>query len=395
MITLVEIFLWLLAVPATAASLYLLLLTLLSGSTGRAPPPRRRMRFDVIVPAHNEAMAIAGVIANLRQLDWRADSWRIVVVADNCTDATAALARAAGANVLERHDTQHRGKGHALAFAFDASRELGWADAVVVVDADTEVSSNLLHAFSARLQIGAHAVQAHYGVRNAQASWRTRLMAIAMAAFHRVRSRGRERLALSCGIRGNGWCVTHDLLRRVPYRAFSLTEDIEYGIDLGLADERVHYADEAHVDATMVSGARAAATQRQRWESGRWQLIRSRTLPLLRAAATRRGGRVCLDLAVDLLVLPLTYIATNVVALIGVSALLMLWWPAFIAGLVVGLACALGLTLYVLRGWQLSGVGWRGLIDLARAPFFVVWKLVVMWRTRASTEWVRTEREVS
>jgi hypothetical protein len=74
---------------------------------------------------------------------------------------------------------------------------------------------------------------------------------------------------------------------------------------------------------------------------------------------------------------------------------LMLWWPAFIAGLVVGLACALGLTLYVLRGWQLSGVGWRGLIDLARAPFFVVWKLVVMWRTRASTEWVRTEREVS
>ena len=395
MITLVEIFLWLLAVPATAASLYLLVLTLLSGSIGRGLRPRQRMRFDVIVPAHNEALAIAGVIANLRLLDWRADSWRIVVVADNCTDATAALARAAGANVLERHDTQHRGKGHALAFAFDASRELGWADAVVVVDADTEVSSNLLHAFSARLQIGAHAVQAHYGVRNAQASWRTRLMAIAMAAFHRVRSRGRERLALSCGIRGNGWCVTHDLLRRVPYRAFSLTEDIEYGIDLGLADERVHYADEAHVDATMVSGARAAATQRQRWESGRWQLIRSRTLPLLRATATRRGGRVCLDLAVDLLVLPLTYIAANVVALIGASALAMLWWPQFIAELVVGLACALGLTLYVLRGWQLSGVGWRGLVDLARAPFFVVWKLAVMWRTRASTEWVRTEREVS
>lgn len=395
MSTFAQIVVWALAVPAAAASLYLLVLTLLSGSLGRPPRPRRRMRFEVIVPAHNEAGAIQGVIANLQRLDWRADLYRIVVVADNCTDATAALARAAGAQVLERHDTQLRGKGYALAFAFESSRALDWADAVVVVDADTEVSSNLLLAFSARLGFGAHAVQAHYGVLNAHASWRTRLMTIAMAAFHRVRSRGRERLGLSCGIRGNGWCVTHDLLRRVPYRAFSLTEDIEYGIDLGLAGERVYYADEAHVDATMVSGARAAATQRQRWESGRWQLIRSRTLPLLKAAFTRRGGWVSLDLAIDLLVMPLTTIAMNVAALILASALLMLWWPPLGAGVVVGLACALSLLLYVLRGWQLSGVGWRGLVDLARAPFFVVWKLVVMGRTRAGTEWVRTEREVS
>jgi 1,2-diacylglycerol 3-beta-glucosyltransferase len=389
-----EIVLWVLAVPAAAASLYLFVLTVLSGSPERPPLPGRRRRFDVIVPAHDEAAAIEGVIANLRRLAWRADALRIVVVADNCTDTTAALARAAGAHVLERHDTQHRGKGHALAFAFDASLARGWADAVVVVDADTEVSSNLLRAFSARLAIGAHAVQAHYGVLNAQASWRTRLMAIATGAFHGVRSRGRERLALSCGIRGNGWCVTHDLLRRVPYRAFSLTEDVEYGIQLGLAGERVHYADEAHVDATMVLGARAAATQRRRWEGGRWQLIRSRTLPLLRAATTRRGGRVCLDLAIDLLVLPLTYIATSVVTLIVTGALAMLWWPALFPGLVVGLGCALSLLLYVLRGWQLSRVGWRGLVDLARAPFFVLWRLVVMWRTKGATEWVRTEREL-
>ena len=94
---------------------------------------------------------------------------------------------------------------------------------------------------AARIAGGAVAVQAHYGVLNPQASWRTQLITIAKGAFHIVRSRARERLGLSCGIRGNGWCVTHELLQRVPYRCFSLTEDLEYGIQLGLAGLRVGY----------------------------------------------------------------------------------------------------------------------------------------------------------
>jgi len=383
-----------LALPATAVSLYLLILTLLSRAPPMAPRSSRRLRFDVIVPAHDEAAAIAGVVASLRKLDWPADGFRVLVVADNCTDSTAALARAAGAEVLERHDATLRGKGHALDFAFRASQAHGWAYAVVVVDADTEVSANLLEAFAARIENGATAIQAHYGVLNPLASWRTRLMAIAMASFHRVRSRARERLRLSCGIRGNGWCVTHRLLRQAPYRAFSLTEDLEYGIDLGLAGHRVHYADEAHVAAVMVSGEQAARTQRQRWEGGRLQLIRSRTLPLLRAARGPGGG-VCLDLALDLLVLPLSYVAVNVALLIVLAAVALPWEPSMEAWLWLGLVCGASLLLYVLRGWQLSRVGMRGLVDLLRAPFFVLWKVLLMLRAHKSAEWVRTKREQS
>lgn len=383
-----------LALPAMAVSLYLLALTLLS----RAPPvalrSSRRLRFDVIVPAHNEAAAIEGVVASLRKLDWPPDGFRVLVVADNCTDSTAALARAAGAEVLERHDTSRRGKGHALDFAFQASQAHGWAYAVVVVDADTEVSANLLEAFAARIEHGATAIQAHYGVLNALASWRTRLMAIAMASFHQVRSRARERLQLSCGIRGNGWCITHRLLRQVPYRAFSLTEDIEYGIDLGLAGHRVRYADEGHVAAMMVSGEPAARTQRQRWEGGRLQLIRSKTLSLLQAARGPGGG-VCLDLALDLLVLPLSYVAVNVVLLIVLAGVALPWEPSMEIWLWLGLGCGASLFLYVLRGWQLSGVGLRGLVDLLRAPFFVLWKVLLMLRAHKSAEWVRTKREQS
>jgi cellulose synthase/poly-beta-1,6-N-acetylglucosamine synthase-like glycosyltransferase len=389
---LVNVLLFGLAVPAVLSCAYLLLATLLSARNKLPPRSSQTLRFDLIVPAHNEASIIQRTIKSLRAVDWPPDRFRVVVVADNCTDNTATLAREAGAQVLERHDTTFRGKGYALDYAFKSSRAKQWADAVVIVDADAEVSSNLLQAFSSRLEQGASAVQAHYGVLNPNASWRTRLITIAKGAFHIVRSRAREHLAVSCGVRGNGWCVTHKLLEQVPYRAFSLTEDLEYGIDLGLAGVRVWYADEAHSDADMVSGEQVARKQRQRWEDGRFQLIRTKTLPLLAAAFQKRSA-LCFDLAADLLVLPLSYVALNAIGLIVAAALACWWNSGFIAWLWVGVACLVSLVLYVLRGWQLSGIGLRGLLDLARAPGFLIWKVILMLRRRESGEWVRTARE--
>jgi cellulose synthase/poly-beta-1,6-N-acetylglucosamine synthase-like glycosyltransferase len=216
-----------LAVPAALACAYLLVQTLMSGPLRPPPASARRLRFDIVVPAHNEAVGIAHTIANLRQLDWPTDRYRILVVADNCTDATAALAGAAGVNVLERHDPTLRGKGYALLFAFQRSHADAWADAIAVVDADSEVSPNLLEAFAARIEHGAHVVQARYGVLNPWGSWRTRLLTVAIGAIDVVRSRARERWRVSSGLRGNGWCVTRKLLDQVSYNAFSLAEDLE------------------------------------------------------------------------------------------------------------------------------------------------------------------------
>jgi cellulose synthase/poly-beta-1,6-N-acetylglucosamine synthase-like glycosyltransferase len=392
MIAAVALALSLVALPGVPAAVYLLLATLLSARARPPPPSSRRVKFDVVVPAHNEVPVIERVVRSLRRLDWPEDRFRIIVIADNCTDATAALARGAGALVFERHDPIERGKGYALAYAFERSAAQAWADAVVVIDADAEASPNLLEAFAARIERGAVAVQAHYGVLNPFASWRTRLMTIATAAFHIVRSRARERLGLSCGIRGNGWCVTHRLLQRVPYRAFSLAEDLEYGIEIGMAGARVHYADEAHSNADMVSSAQIADKQRQRWERGRFELIRAKTPLLLRAALARRSA-VCFDLALDLLVLPLSYVALSCVALIMLAALATLWQSVFLPWLELGIASLIAIALYVLRGWQLSGIGARGLVDLARAPLFLVWKIVLMLKRKTSNEWIRTERE--
>lgn len=376
--------------PATAACVYLLALTCLSARPASPPASSRETFFDIIVPAHDEAAGIGKTISSLQQLSWPSASYRIVVVADNCTDATASISREAGATVLERQDSTRRGKGYALAHAFTWSRSAGFADAVVIVDADSVVSANLLDSFGARIEAGACALQAHYGVLNAADSWRTRLMAIALGSIHRVRSRARERMGLSCGIRGNGWCVTHALLDKIPYRAFSLTEDVEFGIELGLAGYRVAYCDESRVNGEMVTSEHAARSQRQRWEGGRIGLIREKAPALLRTAVIRRS-LTCLDLAVDLLVLPLSYVVVNVVAIVAIGMLNPAGFRS--ALLAVGLMDLLALTAYVGRGWMLSGIGIVGIWDLLRVPVFLFWKLLVIRFHPKPRSWIRTKRE--
>jgi cellulose synthase/poly-beta-1,6-N-acetylglucosamine synthase-like glycosyltransferase len=186
-------------------------------------------------------------------------------------------------------------------------------------------------------------------VLNIDDSWRTRLMALGLALFNGVRSLARENLGLSCGLRGNGMCLSTAVLRAHPYRAFSMVEDLEYGIALGRAGVRVRYAHEAQVRSAMVSGAKAAASQRRRWELGRMWLARHLALPLLRDALCTRNP-LLFDLAVDLLVPPLSFVALVVLAGCVVSGFAPLW-----------MASAACLAVYVLRGWQVSGIGWKGL----------------------------------
>lgn len=225
-----ELLLWLAALSLLPACGYLLLLTLCSARLPQAAPAGQGHRFAIVVPAHNEAAVIERTVNSLLALDWPAAQRRIVVVADNCRDDTAALARVAGAEAWERQHDSERGKGYALRFAYErllAEAGSGQAvDAVVVVDADTEVSRNLLSAFAARIEAGAGAAQAFYGALNPKASWRTRLMTIALSLIHRLRGRGRERLGASAGLKGNGMMFTLDTLRRAPHRSFSLVEDL-------------------------------------------------------------------------------------------------------------------------------------------------------------------------
>jgi glycosyltransferase involved in cell wall biosynthesis len=382
------------AAPAVVACGYLGALTALSRRRTAPRASGTRLAFDVIVPAHNEESGVEATVRGLLSMDYPSSLFRVLVVADNCTDATASVARAAGATVLERHDLERRGKGYALAHAFGVSRHEGFADAVVVVDADTIVSPNLLSAFATRLEAGEEALQAHYGVRNVNESWRTRLMAVAFTLFHGVRSLGRERLKLSCGLRGNGMAFRHTLLERVPHRSFSIVEDVEYGIELGKAGVRVAYVGEAEVLGEMPGTEAASRSQRDRWEGGRRGLVRQHAGVLIRGAVARRDA-VQLDLALDLLVPPLAQLGAFVALGLGASVVALLaGLSAAVPATVVWSIALFALALYVVRGCVLSGLGPRVAIDLMRAPIYVAWKFARLLgpRRRTPAEWVRTSR---
>lgn len=387
------------AFPCAVSGLYLGFLSAYSSGALQPAAPSgtagNALRFEIIIPAHNEELVIAAAIRSVLALEYPVAQMRVIVVADNCTDRTASIARSAGVRVLDRVDASERGKGYALALAFADCLRADFADAIVVVDADSEVSSNLLSAFAMRINAGAHAVQASYGVKSEVSSWRTRLMSLALTLFHDVRSLGRERLGVSCGLRGNGMGFSRAALMRVPYQAFSLVEDLEYGIQLALAGVRVAYVPEASVVADVPTSASHARTQRLRWEGGRAQMARRYRWPVMKAAWANRDPTL-LDIAADLLVPPLATLAFLTAAGLGLTILA--WsmeWVGTPLPLALWAIAAAGIAGYLGRGCALSDRGARILLDLAWAPLYIAWKLPLRLLAPAfhAAEWVRTERE--
>jgi cellulose synthase/poly-beta-1,6-N-acetylglucosamine synthase-like glycosyltransferase len=210
-------------------------------------------RFLILVPAHNEERLLPSLLANLHQLDYPATLYAIHVVADNCSDQTAELARASGAFAHERVDDDRRGKGYALQWLMQRL----WAsaephDAVLILDADSIVSPNFLTVMDARLARGERAIQAYYAVRDPQSSWSASLRSVALAALHYLRPLGRMPLGGSAGLKGNGMVFAAEILRAYQWSA-SLTEDIEYHMALILGGQRVAFAPDAIVWAEMPS----------------------------------------------------------------------------------------------------------------------------------------------
>jgi cellulose synthase/poly-beta-1,6-N-acetylglucosamine synthase-like glycosyltransferase len=344
-----------------------------------------------VVPAHNEEDGIGATVRSLLSSEYPPEQRRVLVIADNCTDATAARAREAGAFVLERKDDERRGKGYALEAAFEHVLADDFAHGVIVVDADTVVAPNLWRAVSSRIAAGDRAMQVTNAVRNPGAGWRPRLQAIAMAMINGVRSLGRERLGLSVGLRGTGMAFARSTLEEVPHRVYGVVEDVEYGVRLGLAGIRVAFAAETWIRSDAPVSAQASLSQRRRWEGGRFSLMRTLLPRVLRAAVEKRS-RLLFDLACDLMVPPISYPALVVVlglftegAHVWLTGHPSLAWPLWAWS-------TFALAAYVLRGVAFSGTGLMGLVTLAFAPVYIAWKIVVARPWKSSDRWVRTKR---
>ena len=309
------------------AALYLLTLAV---AAMRSPvPPALGVectQLMVLIPAHNEAVLIQRCVGSLFRQLYPSGLYRVVVIADNCTDATAQLAADAGAHVMVRHEPHSRGKGQALRWAFD--RLLAAHDppsAIVIVDADSVADENLLSNLEAHLRRGSDVVQAQHLVRREVGGPGAELSAAAFLLFNGVRLAGRSAIGLPACLVGNGMAFRTDVLRRVPWDAFTGVEDLEYTIRLRLAGVTPAYAGAA----TIWGPSSGGHPQRFRWEGGRFHIMRRR-LPLL-AKSLLAGRWALLDLALDLAVPSVSLLAVLLASgtALGAGATLMGWAAAW------------------------------------------------------------------
>lgn len=384
------------AVPVLASALYLVLLGFASGYHRPARARNRpRHSLAVLIPAHNEARMIARCIHSFQQQGYTPGLYRVIVIADNCSDATADMAAASGAEVMVRSDPGAPGKGQALRWAMNRIlAEPSSPDAIVVVDADSTVEVHFLAELEAHLQAGSQVVQADDLVMPERDSLRSVLEAAALLLRNRVRFAGRAVLGLPASLCGNGMLLSRRVLSEHPWDAYSVTEDGEYAINLRYLGIKTSFASNARVHAAPTSSATGAYTQGLRWESGRFNLLRRWFLPMLRAIVLR-GRFDLVDLLVDLSVPPLGLLALwAVIGAIGSVALAATGVVSAWAAIPWCLAVIL-IPLYVLLGLHGTRAPRSFYRALLLAPFFMLRKLriyVALVRPSRAQTWTRTER---
>lgn len=374
---------------------YLLVLAIAAIRTPRRPrlsarPPATR--FVIAIPAHDEAAVIAATISRLHHLDYPLDLFSIHVVADHCSDNTAAVARQAGAIVHERNYGPRLGKGVALAWLFERVLD-DQCDAVAVFDSDTQVEADFLRLMDARLGEGVQVIQGQHIIRNSTSGW---FPALAWAMFmidNRFQNLGRTNLGWSAKHMGDSICFRADILRRLGWGE-GLTEDYQLRQRLLLAGIKISYEPFAKGYGEAPRTWAQARAQRERWLRGTRMASQQLAYRLL-VEALRRRDLALLDGALQ------AYLPSySTVTVIGGTALLAqilltrLVGPIIPDALLFAWAGAcVTLFLYPLFGLALERAPGRAYLVIMTGPLFIVWRTVLALKARFSRRpsiWVRT-----
>ena len=378
------------AIVLLVLSGWLLLEVLLAFPTRSRRPARSPGPIAVVVPAHNEEAGIGATVRDLA-LQIRPDD-RLVIVADNCTDRTAAIARAEGAEVIERHNPDLRGKGYALQFALDHLRAEPPAS-VLFTDADCLHSEGLVQAIAGEAEETGQPVQALYLMHASDtAPARRRVAAFSWLFMNEVRMKGLWHLARTTRLTGAGAAFPWSVAAQLDLGSGEIVEDLALSISLAERGTAVRLNTHHLVSSTFPDSDEAAAVQRARWEHGSLRMLATRSAGLI-AAAFGRGGWRAFALGLDVAVPPLVIFGMILVANWLVSTVIALAGPdlAFHAAslALVAAASAVGL------GWLRFGRRVLPAQQLGALVGFVLSKTGVYGKkARASSaEWTRTPRE--
>ena len=257
--------------------------------------------FAVIVAAHNEEPVIGQLVENLHFLHYPDQLYDIFVVADNCKDRTAEIARAKGAIVYERFNSAQRGKGYAMEWIFTKLFSLERKyDAVVVFDADNLVHPEFLAEMNSRLCKGEKVIQGYLDAKNPNDTWISGTFAISFWLVNHIWHLAKYHIGLSSVLGGTGMCIATDILYRFGWGATCLTEDMEFTMKVLLKGTRTTWAHDAIVYDEKPLTFSQSWNQRKRWAQGHFDVAR-RYIPQLIYEGIRQRNIAILDGVIHLL----------------------------------------------------------------------------------------------
>jgi cellulose synthase/poly-beta-1,6-N-acetylglucosamine synthase-like glycosyltransferase len=257
-----------------------------------APPAKR---FAVLVAAHNEETVIGQLVDNFNIMDYPRHLFDVYVIADNCTDKTAAVARNVGAIVLERFDPGNRGKGFAMEWGFAKifARDQHY-DAFAVFDADNIVDPQFLRVMNQHLQKGELVIQGYLDAKNPTDTWVAGTFAICFWVVDHIWHLAKYNIGLSSCLGGTGMVISTELLKRHGWGATCLTEDLEFTMKCLLEGIPTSWAHDAIVYDEKPLTFMQSWNQRKRWAQGHFD-VASRFIPRLFAEGIRRRDIRLLD----------------------------------------------------------------------------------------------------
>ncbi|WP_426424824.1 glycosyltransferase family 2 protein [Bradyrhizobium genosp. A] len=356
-----------------------------------APHDDNYPSIAVLVPAHNESAGIRSTIADIGKQMRSCD--RLLVVADNCTDDTGAVAKFAGAEVVERNDPVNRGKGFALDWGIQHLRQ-DPREIVIIVDADCRLGDRALERLAHDCSTMKRPVQASYLMtapvgaqvnhQVAEFAWRVK---------NWLRPLGLHALNLPSQLTGTGMAFPSEMISSAHLANAEIVEDMKLGLDLALAGHSPRFCPSALVTSEFARSVRGSGTQRKRWEQGHLALI-FKFAPRLFAAAAVRSDLRLLAITLDLTVPPLSLLGLLVLGTFGLSLPLAILDHSFAACAVASTNLIL-LAIAVILAWLKCGRDVVPPSALMLIPSYIFRKLKLYGQLalgRTDSNWKRTER---
>lgn len=381
----------LLLVPV--AVLLVQILVALPSRQRRRRPTAHRPRVAVLVPAHDEAL---GIVATVRGIvDQLAAGDRVLVVADNCSDDTALLASAGGAETAVRTDPERRGKGYALDFGM-RQLEVDPPEVVIVIDADCRLGCGTLDRLARVCGEAGRPVQALYLMHAPSGGGlKLRIAEFAWAVKNLMRPLGYQRLGLPCQLMGTGMAFPWESIRDADLGKGHIVEDLKLGLDLARVGQPPLFCPEALVSSVFPVSAAGAHAQRTRWEHGHLGMILGEA-PGLLLRSLARFDLPLTALVLDLCVPPLALLALALGAQVAAGTLVLALGGSGLPLLLGGVSFVL-FGLAVLLAWFGCGRNIVSFGDLVTAPLYALSKIPLYCRfvIGRQVEWVRSRRDGS